>query len=271
MNYLKRYESFIDTDYSIYEFFNELNYHYGDNVPQSKVKSGSDRFIGEGIYEKVKLMVDDIVDKFEGIDLNTLESRFTEFSDDYEKECSIFFSILGSNFKNHDKDVDERYNSSTGYNSSRVNKDSLIIDIIKDIIHPTLKLYEIGTEVKIRKTKEQIYVTDPKWNCVNFNIDDYILENDLKIVNYTKRDLKKYSVDKYFDNMYVPALYIKIGDYMDRSPIKLHEIEEKLDLVIDNTLYDIPYSDIIWDSARFKRKFDPNINIYEYNLKVILE
>ena len=88
MKHIKKYNLFKESrteDYSIYEFFNMLAYHYEDNVPQSKVKILSDKFIGEGIYDKVKLMVDDIFEKFEGINLNELEMRFTEFSDYYEK------------------------------------------------------------------------------------------------------------------------------------------------------------------------------------------
>jgi hypothetical protein len=274
MKHIKKYNLFKESrteDYSIYEFFNMLAYHYEDNVPQSKVKILSDKFIGEGIYDKVKLMVDDIFEKFEGINLNELEMRFTEFSDYYEKECSIFFIILVSNLRDYDKEIDERYNSSRGFNKNRMNKESFINDIIRDIIQPTLKVYEIGTEQRIRQSEEEIYVNDPKWNCVNFNIDDYISKNDLKMFAPLRRDLRSYSVDKYLNDMYVPALNIKIGNYSDGMTMKLNEIEERLDSTIGNTIFDIPHSDIIWDSARFKRRFDPNIDIYEYNVKVILE
>lgn len=274
MNHIKKYNLFkesISNDYSIYEFFNLINYHYGDKVPQSKVKAGSDKFIGEGIYDKVKLMVDDIVEKFEGIDLKEIESRFTYFSDHYEKECHIFFSILGSNFKKYYEDVDERYNSSRGFNINKINKETIINDIISDIISPTLS----GTEERIRQTEEQIYVNDPKWNCVNFNIDDYIFQNKLKMQLYTKSHLKKYSVDKYLNDMYVPAIYIQIGDYDDKMSMNLLEVEQRLDSVLDkrgtDILFDISYSHIIWDSSRFKRRFDPNTNIYQYNIKFILE
>ena len=71
--------------------------------------------------------------------------------------------------------------------------------------------------------------------------------------------------------MYVPALNIKIGDYSDGMTMNLLEVEKRLDAVVDDILFDIPHSDIIWDSARFKRRFDPNINIYQYNIKVILK
>lgn len=296
MKHIKKYNLFkesISNDYSIYDFFNLINYNYGDydgKVSQSKVKFGSDKFVGEGIYDKVKLMVDDIVEKFEGINLNEIESRFTDFSDHYDKECHIFFSILGSNFKKYFEDVDERYNSSRGFNANKIDKESLIIDIISDIIRPTLMIYD----QKIRQTNDQIYVTDPKWNCVNFNIDDYESQNDLEPANNDeeeapfradarrhsflmvnqrqgKKDLKKYSVDKFFDKMYVPALNIKIGDYSDGMTMNLLEVEKRLDAVVDDILFDIPHSDIIWDSARFKRRFDPNINIYQYNIKVILK
>lgn len=290
MKHIKKYNLFkesISNDYSIYDFFNLINYNYGDydgKVSQSKVKFGSDKFVGEGIYDKVKLMVDDIVEKFEGINLNEIESRFTDFSDHYDKECHIFFSILGSNFKKYFEDVDERYNSSRGFNANKIDKESLIIGIISDIIRPTLMIYD----QKIRQTNDQIYVTDPKWNCVNFNIDDYESQNDLEPANNAeeearrhsflmvnqrqgKKDLKKYSVDKFFDKMYVPALNIKIGDYSDGMTMNLLEVEKRLDAVVDDILFDIPHSDIIWDSARFKRRFDPNINIYQYNIKVILK
>jgi hypothetical protein len=274
MNHIKKYNLFkesISNDYSIYEFFNLINYHYGDKVPQSKVKSGSDKFIGEGIYDKVKLMVDDIVGKFEGIDLNEIESRFTYFSDHYEKECHIFFSILGSTYKNYYEDVDERYNSSRVFKTNKINKEIIINDIIGDIINPTLRIYQLGTEENIRQTEEQIYVNDPKWNCVNFKIDDYIFQNKLKMQLYTKSNLKKYSVDKYLNDMYVPAIYMQIGDYDDKMTMNLLEVEQRLDKVVDDLLYDIPHSHIIWDSSRFKRRFDPNINIYQYNIKFILE
>jgi hypothetical protein len=147
----------------------------------------------------------------------------------------------------------------------------------------TASTYVLSTPL----ANDQIYVTDPKWNCVNFNIDDYESQNDLEYANAEedtrhhsfvmvnqrqgKKDLKKYSVDKFFDKMYVPALNIKIGDYSDGMTMNLLEVEKRLDAVVDDILFDIPHSDIIWDSARFKRRFDPNINIYQYNIKVILK
>ena len=65
MKHLKKYKIFesIDSDLEdIYEFANMLK-GWQPYPPLSEVKSHSERFIGPGIYDKVKRMVDDIFDK----------------------------------------------------------------------------------------------------------------------------------------------------------------------------------------------------------------
>ena len=125
------------------------------------------------------------------------------------------------------------------------------------------------------KTNDQIFVTDEKWQCKNFdirlyqnNIDDYdkVWSGDINKIN-------KYSVDNII-NMYRASVIINIGGWgsnHNTGKMDLLKLENDLDQVIDLVTADLDYEDIIWDMSRGTRRFDTSNPISEYTVKILLK
>ena len=71
-------------------------------------------------------------------------------------------------------------------------------------------------------------------------------------------------------NMYVPCIYISIGDNNKRMGITLSELESRLDDIVDTILPEIDYKEVIWDMSRGTRRFSEDFDVSEYRLKILL-
>lgn len=281
MKYLKKYNESNNSDYSIYEWFEDLKLMWVGRKPidMSELKKWADHFIGENIYESVLKLVDNIFISLQKVDYNYINDRMLEVWDELplDKEKYILGAVATYDYEN------KGYNnfltiSGTFDNSEKIN---VVVDIIKDIVYPTLF---IGSpSIHIRRTNEQIYVTDKKWNCVNFSIDKYgfkvgdVLDNGnsmrRKTTTIFSSDIKrksKYSVSKIIQ-LYEPSLVIKIGDYVNNSvSFKLNHIESMLEESLETILPELDYKKVIWDYSKGDRQFNVNTDIYDYSLKIIL-
>jgi hypothetical protein len=137
----------------------------------------------------------------------------------------------------------------------------------------------------LRQSDESYYVTDKKWQCQNFNIDDYSDIKDgaefdtddykgrkTKIFQHDIDKKKQYSIDKII-SMYVPAVVIEIGN-RDNSiasgGINLKKIELMIDDALESVLPTLDYKEVVFDQSRFDRKFDDDVDIYDYTIKILL-
>ncbi len=89
------------------------------------------------------------------------------------------------------------------------NRKYIISDIIRDVIYPTLF---INGKI-IRCTDDGDYVTNPKWNCDNFNIKNYRNEfmnyHGIEIGNIEIKNKSKYTIDKVI-NMFKISYNIQV-------------------------------------------------------------
>jgi hypothetical protein len=288
MKYLKTYNESSNTNYSIYDWFEDLKSMQWDKKPinKSELKKWSEHFIGSGWYDKISNLVDDIYNSFKSVDIDYIRDRMLEVWDELplEKEKRVMFAVAYGDYKNFDNELDYKYNGLMPINNINDNsrKIDIIIHIIKEIIYPTM--YIGSPSVWLRRTPEQEYVTDEIWNCENFNIDNYGISEGSEFSNglsgrrstttifkYELKEKKIYTPDKVIQ-MYKPCVWIEIGGYDSHktSKFKLSHIEPLLDDVLEIILPELNYEFIIWDKSRGKRRFEED-DFHDYTLKIILK
>jgi hypothetical protein len=73
--------------------------------------------------------------------------------------------------------------------------------------------------------------------------------------------------------MYVPAVVIEIGN-RDNSiasgGINLKKIELMIDDALESVLPTLDYKEVVFDQSRFDRKFDDDVDVYDYTIKILL-
>jgi hypothetical protein len=199
------------------------------------------------------------------------------------KEKWTMCCVAYGDYENHDKPNNRKYNGMIYVkNPKDDSKLDIIIHILKEIVSPTLT---IGyPSYVIRQSDEQFYVTDKKWQCKNFNIDDYGIQDGFEYKTDDRRgkgnvyssDIKKkkdYSIDKILD-MYKPCITINIGGYQDphsTGKMNLRKLESGIDEVLPSILPTLDYEEVIFDSSRGDRRFDDDMDVYDYTIKILLK
>ena len=274
MNKIKTYKLFLENsnyEYSIFDFSNDLH-PYEDKEIDIKWYH---KFLGEGVYERILNFVDDLFETFEGIDIEDLEMRFTDFTDEIETPCYMMYSIIYKDwYDSVGQPWNTNFNGALGMGTSidESDKQRIIKRIVRDMVIPTISSYSYKDEINFRTTPDEIFVLDEKYNCKNFDLRNFKVYSDVKD-SYRIKNILDYNIDKFFDS-YLPAIYINIGSGFsteNRYKMNLREVESKLDDVLPRVFSDIPHSQIIWDSARFVRKFNDDTDIYDYRVKIVLE
>jgi len=286
MKHIKTYKVFesIEQDYDIYDFFEELKHNSnGKSFDMSRVKKLSDRFIGEGVFERIYKMVDSILHSLEDVDINDVKEGMLDVFDEYhELESRVMLCMLCS-----DLDNVEKFNGmiAVGPNLDN-NKPRMICIILRDIIYPTLFIgYPI---INLRVQPSESLVTDKKYQCINFNIDDYTMSANVdkgiptkdpdisgykhtKFTNYDLDKKRNYDIEKFFE-MYKPGIYISLGGFNNYEyKINLRKLESELDVTLPAALHNVNYEKIIWDASRFTRKFNDDTGVYDYTIKILLK
>ena len=125
------------------------------------------------------------------------DALYDVFDEFLEKQKRLHLCVLYCGPDKLKDPIDRRFNGSMGVkNDVDSSRTHIICHILLDMINPT---FRIGyPSIDIRETDEQLYVTDPKWNCVNFNIDNYEISkkegqhipapSDLDRLQYKKRE-----------------------------------------------------------------------------------
>lgn len=288
-SYFEPIKETVQNKYSIYDWFEDLKSMQWNNnsINDSDLKKWSEHFIGTGVYQKISNLVDNIFESIRNVDYNYINDRMFEVWDELpiNKDKYVMACVAYGDYENLDKEIMYRYNGllSVMNPSDDSKKLNIIIHIIKDILYPTLF---IGSpSIVIRRTEEEIYVTDKKWNCENFDIDSYKFNEGEEFDNggtgrrstttiyKSELDKKKnYGVDKVL-SMYKPCLVMEIGGHNDSyrtGKIKLSHLEPILDDVLQTILPDLDYEEVIWDKSRGKRQFTDD-EFYDYTLKILLK
>jgi hypothetical protein len=281
MRNIKKYKIFLESfdsklgereNYSIYEWVEDLKSHQWRNnsckksVNKDSLKRWTEHFIGDGYYDKISTHVNNISKAFDKVDLEEIRYRMYDVFDNYlftERSCE-FGIIYGDYYK------EDGY-----FNGMLFSKEfdfiNTYIEIAKNIVFPTLKIGDIRDDIWLRESSEKKYVTDKKYQCVNFNIDDY----DIDATSYTSlwgyKDKKKYSVDRVIQ-FYQPAICIRVGGNwsMRGGKFNLEQIEKDLDETLPMILPTIDYKKVIWDMNKGDRRYSSDMDIDEYTLKIWL-
>lgn len=291
---IKSYDIFLeaksDKSYSIYDWADDLKRFQWSKaqhvlVNESSLKKWSDHFIGNGWYDKIKNRIDKIWSAFEKVDVIDINYRMCDVYDQipFEKEKYTSYCIVYGDYINCEKENRNKYNGYRGVsrNLDPKQKIYIIVDIIKEIVHPTLS---IGyPSINIRKTKDEIYVTEDKYKCENFNIDNYSIKegdniNDRKdiatiITSYNIDDKRKYSSNKILE-MNKPAILVVMGGHSNAyltGKMNLKKLEADIDEVLLSILPTINYEEVLFDVSRFDRQFSDDTEIYDYTFKILLK
>jgi hypothetical protein len=276
-----------EMDYSIYDWVEDIKSSQwrlsrSNKVNESSLRVWTEHFIGEGYWQKITSLVDKMFNSLSKVDIETVNDRMYDVYDEIPsaKQKYSILSIAYGNYENHDKPNKNKYNGLISVmNVNEESKLRIVKHILIDIISPTLDIGGYpGTMLRI--SDEQYYVTDRKWNCANFDIDNYTFKDGDEFPGDEKRsfrtydiDMKrKYSVDKVLD-MYRPAISINIGGH-DNSHLtgkmNLKKLESDIDETLLSILPELDYEEVVFDMARFDRVFDDNTDINDYSFKILL-
>lgn len=294
MKKLKSYSLFLEDktlEYSIYDWFEDLKrFQWAQNqktlVNESTLEKWTEHFVGKGYWKEVSDLVNRIINALQKVDIEDIEDRMLDVYDfiPSEKQRWSMCSVVYGDWKNFDKSNKDKFNGTLSAKEPKDSRLNIIIAILKDIIYPTLSIGSYPSR-PLRQTDEQVFVTDTKWNCHNFNIDNYDYKEGqefqtddwkgrkIKISSWTLDEKRGYSPDKVL-SMYKPAITINIGGFSDSnhtSKMSLTELEEKIDEVLPTILPTLDYEEVIFDLNRGDRKFDvDSYYVYDYTIKILL-
>jgi hypothetical protein len=288
MSKIKKYNLFLESskEIDIYDFANMLK-GWQPFPALSEIKKHSERFIGPGIYDRVQKLVDDMFNVLEEVDMEHIKDALYDVFDEFlEKDNRLHLCVLYCNTENLKEPIERRYRGSMSVGEDKERSRKFIIcHILLDILNPT---FRIGyPSIEIRETDEQIDVTDPKWNCVNFNIDNYeISKKEGQHVpapsDYKKREtyispldldkLRKYNIEDFFQ-CYQPGIYIELYDDKGyHSKMSIKQVEDLFDENLPRILHGLEYEEVLWEIPRQGRRFDETTyELYDYTLKVLLK
>ena len=288
MSKIKKYNLFLESskEIDIYDFANMLK-GWQAFPALSEVKRHSERFIGPGIYDRVQKLVDDMFNVLEEVDMEHIKDALYDVFDEFlEKDNRLHLCVLYCNTENLKEPIERRYRGSMSVGEDKDRSRQFIIcHILLDMLNPT---FSIGyPSILIRETDEQLYVTDPKWNCVNFNIDNYeISKKEGQRVpapsDYKKRGtlissldldkLRKYNIEDFFQ-CYKPGIYIELYDNKGYNwKISIKKVEDLFDEYLPRILHGLEYEEVLWEIPRQGRRFDETTyELYDYTLKVLLK
>jgi hypothetical protein len=275
-------------DYGIYDWFEDIkSSQWGrsnNNLSESSLRLNTEHFIGEGYWQKITSLVDKMFNSLSKVDIETVNDRMYDVYDEIPsaKDKYSVLCIAYGNYENHDKPNKNKYNGLISVmNVNEESKLRIVKHILIDIISPTLNIGGYPNTM-LRRSDEQYYVTDKKWNCVNFDIDNYGFKDgdefpgderrSVTIYSYDIKNKKAYSVDKVLD-MYKPSISINIGGYNNShltGKMNLRKLESDIDEALLSILPELDYEEVVFDMSRFDRVYDDDTDVNDYSFKILL-
>lgn len=271
-------------EYSIYDWFEDLKRDEWSNKVGSKAtKMWCDHFIGDGYWDKINNLVDKMFTSLSKVDIDNINDRMFDVYDEIPltKTNYTMTCVAYGDWNRYDDPSTYKYSGMISIPDTS-KKEYVISHIIKAIVYPTLW---IGTypSANLRRRTGEIYVLDPRWNCSNFNIDNFSLklgdvvlnsEKNKKVVitDYQINEKRKYSAEKVL-SMYKPCIGIFIGghDGIGTGAMNLKKLESDIDEVLPSILPDLDYDEVIFDMNRGSRQYGEDTDIYDYTLKILLK
>jgi hypothetical protein len=283
---IKNYIQFIkesfqkDTDVmhekSIFDWIEDLK---SDNWTPKNIerhKIWTEHFVGEGWWNKITSHVDKIFEVLREVNLNHINDAMLDTFDTIpeQKQRNIYTAVLYGDYEKINDSNDLKFNGTMPIMdlNDKNRKDYVIISILISMVYPTLYYSRFKENAMLRDTKESEYVTDEKWQCQNFDFEQFHKTGHLRDYEFSK--VQKYSPENVL-SMYRPGIVINIGgwgsDSIHTGKMYLDDLEEALDAAIEVVESEVDYEEVIWPYTRGERHYDTTKPIYEYDLKILLK
>jgi hypothetical protein len=261
---------------SIFDWIEDLK---SDNWIRKNIeghKIWTEHFIGEGWWDKINSHVDKIYEVLSEVNVKHIKDAMLEVFDTIPegKERNIYTAILNGDYEKINDSNDLKFNGTMPIMdlNDKNRKDYVIISILISMVYPTLYYSRFKENAMLRDTKESEYVTDEKWQCQNFDFEQFHKTGHLRDYEFSK--VQKYSPENVL-SMYRPGIVINIGgwgsDSIHTGKMYLEELEDALDAAIEVVESEVDYEEVIWPYTRGKRHYDTSKPIYEYDLKILLK
>jgi hypothetical protein len=284
MNRLKTYNKFLESSqtlsglkkYSIFDWFEDLKIDSWTPKNTERHKIWTERFIGEGWWDKINSHVDNIFEILSEVNIRHIKDAMLEVFDTLpeEKERNIYTAVLYGDYERIDDANNFKYNGTMPIMdlNDKARKSHILLSILKEMVHPTLYYSRFKENAILRDTKESEYVTDKKWQCQNFDFEQFHKIGHLRDYEFSK--VQKYSPENVL-SMYRPGVVINIGGWGSESrhtgEMYLDDLESALDAAIEVVESEVDCEDVIWPYTRGERHYDTSKPIYEYDLKILLK
>lgn len=285
MKKLKTYNLFLESfqkdtavmhEYSIFDWFEDLK---RDNWIRKNIeghKIWTEHFIGEGWWDKINSHVDKIYEVLSEVNVKHIKDAMLEVFDTIPegKERNIYTAILYGDYERINDSNDLKFNGTMPIMdlNDKNRKDWIILSILISMVNPTLYYSRFKENAMLRDTKESEYVTDEKWQCQNFDFEQFHKTGHLRDYEFSK--VQKYSPENVL-SMYKPGVVINIGgwgsDSIHTGKMYLDNLEEVLDAAIEVVESEVDYEEVIWKYSRGERHYDTSKPIYDYDLKILLK
>ena len=265
-----------DEDYSIIEWFEDLK---SDNRRPSNIqrhKIWTEHFVGEGWWDKITSHVDKIFEVLKEVNINHINDAMLDVFDTIseQKERNIYTAVLYGDYEKINDLNNSKFNGTMPIMdlNDESKKAYIIISILIAIVHPTLYYSRFKENASFRDDNESLYVTDKKWQCQNFDFEQFHKTDHIRGYEFAK--LQLYSPENIL-SMYKPGIVINIGGWGSESrytgEMYLDDLEEALDAAIEVVESEVDYEEVIWPYTRGERRYDTSHPIYEYDLKILLK
>jgi hypothetical protein len=283
---VKNYIQFIkesfqkDTDVmhekSIFDWIEDLKSDNWNPKNIERHKIWTEHFVGEGWWNKITSHVDKIFEVLREVNLNHINDAMLDTFDTIpeQKQRNIYTAVLYGDYEKINDSNDLKFNGTMPIMdlNDKNRKDYVIISILISMVYPTLYYSRFKENAMLRDTKESEYVTDEKWQCQNFDFEQFHKTGHLRDYEFSK--VQKYSPENVL-SMYRPGIVINIGgwgsDSIHTGEMYLDDLEEALDAAIEVVESEVDYEEVIWPYTRGERHYDTSKPIYEYDLKILLK
>ncbi len=285
MKKLKTYNLFLESfqkdtavvhEFSIFDWFEDLKSDDWNPKNIERHKIWTEHFIGEGWWDKINSHVDSIFQVLSEVNIKHINDAMLEVFDTIpeEKERNIYTAILYGDYERVGDANNFKYNGTMPIMdlNDKLRKSHILISILKEMVLPTLYYSRFKENAMLRDTKESEYVTDEKWQCQNFDFEQFHKTGHLRDYEFSK--VQKYSPENVL-SMYKPGVVINIGgwgsDSRHTGEMYLDNLEEALDAAIEVVESEVDYEEVMWPYTRGERHYDTSKPIYDYDLKILLK
>lgn len=233
-----------------------------------------DHFVGDGFHAKAKERVDKILKVIREVDIHDLKLRLADIEYDTDIHCDSIVPCVGSATSAIVK---------RDWNDTETN---LLAHMVIDAMQPAIGEIRITRNNYhiLRQTKEQLLVTDKRYQCVNFFKQKEIEERTKPIIgDYSWKKLTEYDPFDIIEKNFNPMIFARFGEdpfniYGGKQTFSRLTLENKLRENLQAITNNLDVKDVIFDTTPKSQleeweKTHPRTDSqsHEYSFKIILD